>query len=98
MPVVVPCLKSPLTVNAVECGASLSATIGCRFSRRASSLPIGAQTMPDVWRTMKAIFSGVQCTAATIRSPSFSRPSSSMTTTISPRSNARRASTVFFWS
>ena len=34
---------------------------------------------------MKAIFSGVQWTAATIRSPSFSRSSSSMTTTISPR-------------
>ena len=35
----------------------------------ASSRVIGVQTMPEVWRTMKAIFSGVQCTAATIMSP-----------------------------
>src|SRR5690606_15215057 len=98
MPVVVPCLKSIETVNAVECGASFSATIGVRLSRRASSRVIGVQTMPEVWRTMNAILSGVQCTAATIRSPSFSRPSSSMTTTISPFSNARSASTIFFWS
>jgi hypothetical protein len=65
-----------------------------RFSRLASSRGIGAQTMPDVWRTMKAIFSGVQWTAATIRSPSFSRPPSSVTTTISPASKARMASTT----
>ena len=96
MPVVVPCLKSTLTVKAVVWAESLSATIGARFSRLASARVIGVQTMPEVWRTMKAIFSGVQWTAATIRSPSFSRPSSSITTTISPRSKARMASTTFF--
>ena len=41
----------------------------------------GAQTIPQVLRMMKAIFSGVQCTAAQIRSPSFSRSSSSVTMT-----------------
>ena len=40
-------------------GASLSATMGSSFKRRASSGVIGAQTMPEVWRTMKAICSGV---------------------------------------
>ena len=48
----------------------------------------GAQTMPEVWRMMKAIFSGVHIEAATNRSPSFSRSSSSATTTISPRAKA----------
>ena len=37
---------------------------------------------------MNAIFSGVQSEAATNRSPSFSRSSSSVTTTISPRAKA----------
>ena len=52
----------------------------------------GAQTMPQVLRMMNAIFSGVQSEAATIRSPSFSRSSSSVTTTISPRAKASMAS------
>jgi hypothetical protein len=38
-----------------------------------------------VWRTKNAIFSGVAASAAMMRSPSFSRSSSSTTTTISPR-------------
>ena len=41
---------------------------------------------------MNAIFSGVACTAAMIRSPSFSRSSSSVTTTISPRQRRRSLS------
>ncbi len=36
---------------------SLCATIGSSRSRRASSVVIGAQTMPEVWRMMNAIFS-----------------------------------------
>ena len=54
-------------------------------------LTTGAQTMPQVLRTMNAIFSGVQWIAATTRSPSFSRSSSSVTTTISPRAKASMA-------
>src|SRR6266571_1990616 len=53
--------------------------------------------MPQVWRMMNAIFSGVVCTAATIRSPSFSRSSSSVTTTISPRAKASMASRTLDW-
>ena len=40
---------------------------------------------------MNAIFSGVHIVAATNRSPSFSRSSSSDTTTISPRAKASTA-------
>ena len=49
-----------MTVKAVPSGASLVATIGERCRRRASSAVIGAHTMPQQWRMMKAIFSGVQ--------------------------------------
>ena len=48
--------------------------------------------MPQPLRMMNAIFSGVHIEAATIMSPSFSRSSSSVTTTISPRANASMAS------
>src|SRR4051812_21677580 len=52
---------------------------------------IGAQINPDVWRTKNAIASGVANSAAMIRSPSFSRSSSSITTMISPRATAATA-------
>ncbi len=92
MPVVKPCLISTETVKAVPCGASLAATIGCRFKRLALAAVTGAQTMPQQLRMMKAIFSGVQSDAAQIRSPSFSRSPSSVTMTISPRATASIAS------
>src|SRR3954470_10096710 len=92
MPVVRPCLTSTVTVKAVPSGASLDATIGSRCRRRASAPVSGAQTMPQVLRMMNAIFSGVQSEAATMRSPSFSRSSSSVTMTISPAENASTAS------
>ena len=60
MPVVRPCWTSTETVKAVPSGASLAATIGERLRRVASALVTGAQTMPQVLRMMKAIFSGVQ--------------------------------------
>ena len=88
MPVVKPWRTSTETVKAVPSGASFAATIGSRCSRLASSAESGAHTMPDVLRMMKAIFSGVQSEAATNRSPSFSRSSSSVTTTISPLAKA----------
>ena len=59
IPVVSPWRTSTDTVNAVPSGASLSATMGSRCRRRASSGASGAQTMPEVWRMMNAIFSGV---------------------------------------
>src|SRR3954447_22893095 len=92
MPVVSPWRVSTETVNAVPSGASFIATIGSSLRRRASARVTGAQTMPQVLRMMKAIFSGVHSEAATTRSPSFSRSSSSVTATISPRANASMAS------
>src|SRR3982074_579346 len=50
--------------------------------------------MPEVWRMMNAIFSAVHSEAATIRSPSPSRSSSSVTTTSSPRAKACRTSWI----
>ena len=50
--------------------------------------------MPLVWRIMKATASDVALLAAMIRSPSFSRSSSSTTTTISPLRMAVRASSI----
>ena len=83
-----------MTVKAVPSGASFAATIGSSRRRRASSADSGAQTMPEVWRMMNAIFSGVHSEAATNRSPSFSRSSSSVTTTISPWAKAARTSST----
>ena len=57
----------------------------------------GAQTMPEVLRMMNAIFSGVQSEAATNRSPSFSRSSSSVTTTISPLAKAATTASTRWW-
>ena len=94
MPVVVPWRTSTLTVNAVRMRSVLSATISGRSSSRARSAVIGAQMTPEVWRRKKAIFSGVATSAAMIRSPSFSRSSSSTTTTISPRPTAAMASST----
>ena len=94
MPVVSPWRTSTDTVKAVPSGASFAATIGSRCRRLASSAESGAQTMPEVWRMMKAIFSGVQSEAATNRSPSFSRSSSSVTTTISPWAKAASTSST----
>src|SRR5436309_1519059 len=68
--------------------------MGSSRSRRASSMVTGAQTMPEVWRMMKAIFSVVHSEAATIRSPSPSRSSSSVTTTISPLAKACKTSGI----
>src|SRR5580658_3922865 len=50
--------------------------------------------MPEVWRMMNAIFSALHSDAATIRSPSPSRSSSSVTTTSSPLAKACRTSWI----
>ena len=69
-------------------------TIGARSSCRARSDVNVAQITPDVCWRKKAIVSGVANSAAMIRSPSFSRSSSSTTTTISPRPIAATASSM----
>ena len=94
MPVVVSWRKSTLTVKAVRIVSVLLATISGRSSSRARSRVTGAQMTPEVWWRKKAIFSGVANSAAMMRSPSFSRSSSSTTTTISPRPTAVTASST----
>ncbi len=59
-------------------------TICGRSSRASISSSMGTQMMPLVWRIMNATASGVARSAAMIRSPSFSRSSSSTMTTIRP--------------
>lgn len=44
----------------------------------------GTHIMPEEWRTMNAIWAGVICEAAMMRSPSFSRSGESRTTRNSP--------------
>lgn len=83
MPVVTPCAAEPstVTVNAVRMDSVFCSTI-CGMRSRSSSSPVmGAQIMPRHSVIMKATSSSVTFSAATIRSPSFSRFSSSTTTT-----------------
>ena len=93
-PVVVPTRRSTDTVNAVRCWSLLTGTICGRSSRASCCSSIGTQMMPLVWRIMNATASGVAYSAAMMRSPSFSRSSSSTMTTMRPaRSSARISST-----
>src|SRR4029453_7024817 len=94
MPVVVSWRKATLTVKALRIVSVLLATISGRSSSRARSRVTGAQMTPEVWWRKKAIFSGVANSAAMMRSPSFSRSSSSTTPTISPRPTAVIASST----
>src|SRR5439155_8225569 len=94
MPVVVPSRASTDTVNAVPRRASFRSTIcgNCILSRR--SLVIGTQMTPLAYLRMKATASGVTVSAAIVRSPSFSRSSSSTTMTIRPRRISSTASSI----
>lgn len=73
---------------------TLSSTIKGRPSASARASSRATHTTPDVWRTMKAIASVVIVSAAQMRSPSFSRSSSSMTTTNCPAATAASASGI----
>ena len=95
IPVAVPSIRSTETVNAVRIDSVLWTTISGRSRSSARSSDIGAQITPLVWRIMNVIFSDVMASAATMRSPSFSRSSSSTTTRNSPRANALMASSIW---
>src|SRR5436190_4502718 len=73
------------TVNAVSQPARSDGTIGHMSSVSSRSAPHGMQSRPRHHRNMKFTASGVTQLAAIVRSPSFSRSSSSTTRTISPR-------------
>ena len=84
MPVVTPCRASIETVKAVSNADSPMGV--CRpsssWSQRASSS--ARQIRPRPWRAMKFTTSAVANWAPTTRSPSFSRSSASVTTTMRP--------------
>ncbi len=84
MPVVVPWRASTLTVNAVWWRAWLSAVIIGSPSWATRSSVIDRQMRPRPSRAMKLIASGVTRSAAIVRSPSFSRSSSSTRMTMRP--------------
>ena len=94
MPVLVRCLASIDTQNAVSNRAVFCVTISgtSSWSRRAPV--IGMQMRPRPWRAMKLITSGVTADAAIVRSPSFSRSSSSTTMIILPSRMASMASST----
>mmetsp|Transcript_11250 Transcript_11250/g.38348 ORF Transcript_11250/g.38348 Transcript_11250/m.38348 type:complete len:299 (+) Transcript_11250:130-1026(+) len=91
IPVVVPTLASTDTVKAVPFGSWLLTTMGGSSSSSILSPGMLTQMSPEVKRTMNAIVSGVANCDAMIRSPSFSRSSSSLTRIRSPRRRASAA-------
>mmetsp|Transcript_26687 Transcript_26687/g.58502 ORF Transcript_26687/g.58502 Transcript_26687/m.58502 type:complete len:240 (-) Transcript_26687:1391-2110(-) len=98
IPVVIPCFAaaSTVTVNAVFLGSSLLVIIWGSLSASIRSPSMAMQITPLEYRTMKAMSSGVQASAAMIKSPSFSRFMSSTTTTILPSFTAAMASSTDF--
>ncbi|MNE20029.1 hypothetical protein D3C80_1131310 [compost metagenome] len=80
IPVVQPCpIKSTETVNCVSCKTVLLVTIKFKSSSLHLDSVKGAQINPRPCVAMKLIISGVTFSAAAIKSPSFSRSSSSTT-------------------
>jgi hypothetical protein len=84
MPVVMPSAASTVTVKSVRKASRFSGTMLSRPSWWAMSSDTGTQSMPPPSRTMKVTISGVIFSAAQMRSPSFSRSSSSVTMTMRP--------------
>ena len=82
------------TVKAVSNGDSFLAAIRSRPSSSQRSAVSERQISPRPWVAMKLIASGVANCAAIVRSPSFSRFSSSQTTTIRPRRISSIASSI----
>src|SRR5680860_18963 len=91
MPVVVPLRASTEIVNAVPMGSDSPGAISGRFSSWSRAASSGTQMIPEQCLTMKAMLCGVAFSAAMMRSPSFSRFSSSTTMTMPP---ARRSSSA----
>ena len=94
MPVVTPSRASIETVNGVSNGDSFFAAMR---SRPSSSQRCGVrlrQIRPRPCVAMKFMASGVANCAAIVRSPSFSRSSSSQTTTILPSRMSSSASSI----
>ena len=94
MPVVTPSAASIDTVKAVEYCAPLRAAMGGRCSNSQRSRVSVRQIRPRPNLAMKLMASGVTWSAASTRSPSFSRSSSSTRMTMRPaRMSATMSST-----
>ena len=93
IPVPVP-FASTVMVKAVPIVSVWDWTISGRSRASRRSPGIETQSTPLVWRTMNAVCFGVANSAAMMRSPSFSRSSSSTTSTSSPRPNAAMTSSI----
>ena len=94
MPVVTPVAASIETVNAVPCWAPFFAVIGGSCSRSQRSRGSVRQIRPRPKRAMKLMASGVTWSAASTRSPSFSRSSSSTRMTIRPAASSATSSGI----
>src|SRR5438445_5179964 len=81
-----------LTLKAVPSRLVLRSTIGAMPSSSSRRATTGMHTRPDPCRVMKLMCSGVTSCAATTRSPSFSRSSSSTMMTNLPASKSAIAS------
>ena len=95
-PVVQPSSKSMVTVNGVPSIEVLSSTCMFNSSSWQRSAVMGAHSTPRPSRSIKLTFSSVIFSAAMIKSPSFSRSSSSTTMTNSPRCSCSTASSMVF--
>ena len=94
MPVVTPSRASIETVKGVWNGDSFLAAIRSSPSSSQRSGVSDRQISPRPCVAMKLIASGVTNWAAIVRSPSFSRSSSSQTTTIRPARISSIASSI----
>jgi hypothetical protein len=94
MPRPMPCRASIDTVKAVPSGARFSRTIMGSPSCSHWCWVSDRQMRPRPCVAMKLMCSGVTRSAATIRSPSFSRSSSSIRTIIRPARISRSASSM----
>ncbi len=94
MPVVTPSRASTETVNAVCRRASLWLVIGGRSSSPQRCGVSARQMRPRPSLAMKLMFSAVANCAASVRSPSFSRSSSSQTMTMRPSRRSSSASSM----
>ncbi len=95
-PVVQPSSLSTVTVKGVPKMEVLFATCLSNSSSKQRSSVMGAQSTPRPIVIIKFTFSGVINSAEVIKSPSFSRSSSSTTMMISPCRIASIASSILF--
>ena len=95
MPVVTPRPFTSIdTVKAVPPNAVLSGAIGASSNSSSLSPVMATQISPLPCIAMKLMASGVTSSAAMVRSPSFSRSSSSTTTIMRPALSSSRAVSI----